>query len=182
LRPALVLVTLGAAWAARADGGDPARWRVRGLVETGFGGGRSDGVTVAMFPTTLELGARIWGPLSVDLSATGILTSARYLACGEERRPNAALGALGLRADLANGKSASWVDPFVEVHGGVGGQGGGPELAGACPPPRVFGTGGARAGIDVWLGRVAVTIVLGYDYVPIGQVLAASIGASVVLY
>jgi hypothetical protein len=177
------LFALGtAARGARAETGDPPRWRVRGLLSTGFGGGRDEGATVAMFPTTLELGARLWGPLSVDVAATGVLTADHYLACGEERRPNAALGALGLRADLFNGKSASWVDPFVEVHGGVGGQGGGRELDGACPQPRVFGTGGARLGLDVWLGRVAVTVVLGYDYVPIGQVLAASIGASVVLY
>jgi hypothetical protein len=135
-----------------------------------------------MFPTTLELGARLWGPLSVDVAAVLVVAGEAYSACGELRRPNAVLGTAGVRADLANGKSASWADPFVEVHGGVGAQGGGRELGGACPAPRVFGSGGGRIGVDAWLGRVAVTVALGYDYLPIGQSLAISLGLSAILF
>jgi hypothetical protein len=161
---------------------DPPRWRVRGGLSMGFGGGRDAGQSVAMFPTTLEVGVRLFGPLSLDVGATGVLAGEAYLACGELRRPSAAFGALGLRADLANGKSASWVAPFVEAHAGVGGQGGGRELDGACAPPRVFGTGGARVGLDAWLGRVAVTVAVGYDYLPSVQSAAVSLGATTVLY
>jgi hypothetical protein len=161
---------------------DPPRWRLRGELSTGFGGGRSGGATLAMFPTSVALSARVWGPLSFDLHVEGVLAGEAYFACGGLRRPNAALGGVGLRADLAHGKSAPWVDPFVELRGGVGGQGRGRDVDGACGGAMVFGTGGARVGLDAWLGRVAVTVAIGYDYLPIGQALALSLGAATVLF
>jgi hypothetical protein len=160
---------------------DPPRWRVRGLVATGAGVAIG-GTRYVTFPTSLELGARIWGPLSVSLSGAAILASREVTSCGLPSRPNAGIGGVGLRADLANGRSASWVSPFVEVHAGVGGQAAFAEAADPCAGPRVFATGGGRIGVDAWLGRVAITAQVGYDYLPIGAPLSISLGASVVLY
>ena len=160
---------------------DPPRWRLRGLVSSGVGVGIG-GVREATFPTALELGARVWGPLSVTLSGAAVLASREVVSCGASARPNAALGALGVRADLHNGRSASWVDPFVEAHVGVGGQAAYAEPGDPCGGRRVFPTGGGRIGLDAWLGRVAITAQVGYDYLPIGAPLAVSLGASVILY
>jgi hypothetical protein len=160
---------------------DPPRWRLRGLVTSGAGVGIG-GPRYATFPTTLELGARVWGPLSISLSGAAILASREVTSCGASARPNAGIGGLGLRADLANGRSASWVDPFIEVHAGIGGQAAFAEPGMPCAGPRLFATGGGRIGIDAWLGRVAVTAQVGYDYLPIGAPLSISLGASVVLY
>src|SRR4051794_38907521 len=93
----LTLVCTVAGWAgdggvARADErrpgpdvappADPPRWRLRAMLAQGFGG--SDGVTgvVTRFPTTLELGARVWGPLSVDAGVTATVAGEYATACG----------------------------------------------------------------------------------------------------
>jgi hypothetical protein len=179
----LVLLALGARPGAADEApSDVPRWRVRAALMTGFGGTSDAGVAVAVFPTTVELGARIWGPLSVEASATGVLSGDYYDACGQPRRANAIVGGLGLRFDFLNWRSRSWADPFVEVHGGVGRQPGGRPSGGVCPGGGTFGTGGARAGVDVWLGKAAVTVALGFDYLPSASPFAASIGASFVLY
>ncbi len=160
---------------------DPPRWRLRGLVATGAGVGLG-GVRAASFPTQLEIGARLWGPLSLSLGATAVISSREVTSCGAPARANAALGTVGLRANLRNGRSASWVDPFIEVHAGVGGQAPYAEPGDPCRGPRAFASGGGRIGIDAWLGRVAITAQLSYDYLPIEAPLAVSLGASVILY
>lgn len=159
---------------------DPPRWRIRSSLLQGVGGGIG-GPRAASFPTTLEVGARLWGPLSVSVAGLGIFSARESEACGAAQRPNAAIGTLGVRADLFNHKSASWLDPFVEIHAGVGGQAAFPA-SGTCGGPHVFASGGARIGFDAWLGRVAVTAQLSYDYLPVAAPLAFSIGASFLLY
>ena len=160
---------------------DPPRWRFRALIATGVGGGVG-GVRTVVFPTQLELGARIWGPLSATISGMAMLSGREVTSCGASARANAATGAVGLRADLFNSKSASWIDPFIEAHAGVGGQTGFSEPADPCAGSRVFATGGGRIGLDAWFGRVAVTAQLTYDYLPIAAPLAFSLGASVLLH
>ncbi|MDB4968124.1 MAG: hypothetical protein JWN44_3813 [Myxococcales bacterium] len=196
MRPLAVLLTVVCTAAvscpARADErrpgpdlappADPPRWRLRGMLAQGFGGGRDADGTVLRFPTTLELGARIWGPISVDAGVTGTLASEYATACGQPVRPNAVASSVGLRADLANGRSASWIDPWVEVHGGVGTQAGAREVPGGCPVALTFGTAGARAGFDAWLGRGAVTVALTFDYLPIGSTVSFVLGSSLVLF
>ena len=81
-------------------------------------------VRYASFPTTIEIGARIWGPLSISVSGAAVLAGREVHSCGRPARPNAGIGGVGLRANLSNGRTASWVDPFVEAHVGVGGQAG----------------------------------------------------------
>jgi hypothetical protein len=178
-----VIASCALATAARAEvPDDPPRWRLRLSVAEGFGGARGSDGAVARFATTAELGARVWGPLSLDLGAVAILASEYDASCGQGIRPSAIAGVAGLRADAFNGRSASWVDPFVEVHGGVGAQAGAREVPGACAATSVFGTGGARAGIDVWLGRAAVTVALAFDYLPIGSMVAFTLGGSFKLF
>ncbi|MGZ3428119.1 MAG: hypothetical protein ACXVCV_15795 [Polyangia bacterium] len=164
---------------ARAD---PPRWRLRATLAQGFGGGRAGDETVARFPTTLDLGARLWGPLSLAATVTGTIAGEWSSTCGQPVRPNAVAGALGVRADLGNGRSAAWVDPWVEVHGGIGAQAGARELPGACPQAATYGTAGARAGFDAWLGRGAVTIAVGFDYLPVGSAVSFLLGGSFVLF
>jgi hypothetical protein len=160
---------------------DPPRWRVRGQISTGAGVAIG-GVRAATFPTTLELGARLWGPLSLSLSGAAVLSGREVTSCGAPARPNAGIGGIGLRANLHNGRSASWVDPFVEAHVGIGGQAAYAEPGEPCAGPRLFATGGGRIGVDAWLGRVAITAQVGYDYLPIGAPLSISLGASMILY
>jgi hypothetical protein len=161
---------------------DPPRWRLRLSISEGFGGARSGDAAVARFATTAELGVRVWGPLSLDIGAIGTVAGEFDASCGQGIRPSAIAAVAGVRADAFNARSASWVDPFVEVHGGVGAQAGAREVPGACAATSVFGTGGARAGIDVWLGGAAVTVALSFDYLPIGSTIAFSLGGSFKLF
>ncbi|HEX6836071.1 MAG TPA: hypothetical protein VF334_05830, partial [Polyangia bacterium] len=106
MRIALALVLLGTV--ARAD---PPRWRLRATLAQGFGGGRApDDSLAARFPTMLDVGARVWGPLSLAATVTATVAGEYTTACGQPVRPSAVAGALGVRADLANGRSAAWVD------------------------------------------------------------------------
>jgi hypothetical protein len=188
----VTLVAVAAATRARGDErqytpptappADPPRWRLRAMLVQGFGGGRDVDAYVARFPTTLELGARVWGPLSLAAGVTATVAGEYDVACGQGVRPSAVAGDVGVRADLANGRSAAWVDPWVEVHGGVGTQAGARPLPGRCPVAEVFGTAGARAGFDAWLGRGAVTVAVAFDYLPVGSALSFILGGTVVVF
>ena len=178
MRALLCLLLLTAT--ARAD---PPRWRLRATLAQGFGGGRGvDDAIVARFPTMLDLGARVWGPLSLAATVTATIAGEYDSACGQPVRPSAIAGALGVRADLGNGRSAAWVDPWVEAHGGVGAQAGAHEVPGGCPRAATFGTAGARAGFYAWLGRGAVTVAVAFDYLPIGSTVSFVLGGSFVLF
>jgi hypothetical protein len=161
---------------------DPPRWRLRATVAQGFGGARSGDDTVARFPTLVDVGARVWGPLSLDATFTGTIAGEYATTCGQPVRPSAVAGTVGVRADLANGKSSAWVAPWVEVHGGVGAQAGAREVPGGCPAAATFGTAGARAGLDAWLGRGAVTVALAFDYLPVGSSISFVLGGSVIAF
>src|SRR5262249_22054588 len=113
---------------------------------------------------------------------TGTLAGEYDTGCGAPVRPSAYAGALGVRADLANGRAAAWVDPWVEVHGGVGQQAGARAQPGRCPQAGGFGTAGARAGIDAWLGRGAVTAAIAFDYLPVGSALSFVLGGTFVVF
>ena len=177
------LVVVCAAASARGEPRDPPRWRWRASLLQGFGGGRAaDDSLAARFPTTLDVGARIWGPLSLAASVTGTLAGELDTSCGQGVRPSAIAGALGLRADLANGRSAPWLDPWVEVHGGVGAQAGARAQPGGCARAATFGTAGARAGFDAWLGRGAVTVAVAFDYLPLGATVSFVLGASFIVF
>jgi hypothetical protein len=188
-RPALavgLLLLLAAARPAAAEAArpDPPRWRLRAALSAGVGGSWEQGEGLTVFPVSLELGARLYGPLSLTVLGTGVLMGAAHEACGALKRANAALGAVGLRVDFANRKSASWVSPFIEAHAGVGGQQswGADVGGGECPASPVFATGGARVGLDAWLGRVAVTVAAAFDWLPAAPPISVSLGATILLY
>ena len=61
----------------------------------------------------------------------------------------------------------------------AGGRARGP---GRLSQAATFGTAGARAGIDVWLGRAAVTVAVAYDYLPIGPTVSFVLGGSFVVF
>jgi hypothetical protein len=155
----------------------PPRWRVMASLSQGFGGSWDHG-SVSAFPTTLGLAVRIWGPLSATAGLTGVLSGDHYDSCGDARRANAIVGDAGLRVDFNNKHGDSWLDPFIEAHGGVGGQRGGRS---ACNAGGVFGTGGARVGLDVWMGRAAITVAAGFDYTPVATPAAGFLGATFLL-
>jgi hypothetical protein len=157
------------------------RWKLRMTLASGFGGSRAGDNLVAVFPTTLELGVRIFGPLSLDVALHGMLTNDLYVACGETIRPHAIYGTAGVRVDFINKLAGSWVDPYVAVHFGVAGQPGGREIDGRCGPGRASPTGGVRLGLDVWLGRAAVNAAVGFDVLAIASPIAFFLGASFVL-
>jgi hypothetical protein len=154
----------------------PPRWKIRASLIQGFGGSWDQG-PVADFPTTLELGVRLAGPLSLAAGATGMLTGDSSQSCGELRRPSAIWGHAGLRVDFNNRKGDSWLDPFVEAHGGVGYQ-----AAASCVSGGAFPTAGVRGGLDVWLGRAAVTVAVGFDWMPIAPPASAYLGATFLLH
>src|SRR5947209_2721298 len=61
---------------------DPPRWRARATLAQGFGGARgADDSVVARFATMLELGARVWGPLSLTATAIGTLAGEYSTTC-----------------------------------------------------------------------------------------------------
>lgn len=188
MRSALALGTLvvglvfGLGGVARAEPRDPPRWRLRATLAQGFGGGRNADETVARLPTLVEVGARLWGPLSLAASVTATVAGEWANGCGQPVRPSAVAGGLGVRADLGNGRAAAWVDPWVEVHGGIGAQAGAREVPGGCPQPATYGTAGARAGFDAWLGRGAVTVAVAFDYLPLGSSVSFVLGGSFVLF
>jgi hypothetical protein len=47
---------------------------------------------------------------------------------------------------------------------------------------QVFATGGAKLGLDIWLGRVAVTVAATYDWLPTAQPISVALGATLALY
>jgi hypothetical protein len=177
----LLLCAAVPAGAAEGKPVDPPRWRLRLGVTQGVAGSRLADQAVAVFPTTVELGVRIWGPLSITAALGGVLVGGTYASCGDLTRPNAVLGTAGLRVDFANGKSASWAAPFVELHAGVAGQPGGPDLNGICQRGGAVGTGGLKLGLDAWLGRVAVTVAFVFDYLPVAPPIGAALGATILL-
>lgn len=176
----LALVTLLVAARAAADA--PPRWRLRASVLQGFGGSRDGNDTVARFPTSVEFGARVWGPLSLDALVTATVAEEWSQSCGQPVRPNAVAGAVGVRADLANSRASPWLDPWAEVHAGVGAQAGAREVPGGCPAAATFPTAGARAGVDLWLGRAAVTLALAFDYLPVGSAVSFALGGSFIAF
>jgi hypothetical protein len=185
-RAALVVVlalstTAGAEQPWTPSQSNEPRWRLRLSLLSGFGGSWAHDDVVAMFPTTLELGVRAFGPLSFDFGVTGVAATVLEVDCGVARRPHAVFGSAGVRIDFVNRRAGSWVDPFLESHLGIGSQEGGHDGSGMCVDRRLFAAAGVRGGIDVWLGQSAVTVALGYDYLPTASPLSFSLGFSRVL-
>ncbi len=160
-----------ASWKTAAGGPWVPRWRLRLGVATGAGGAL-DGTNTGAFPSSLSVAVRVSERVSLVVEALGVLSGHYLSAC--DSRANAFVGAAGARVDFGNRQGGSWMSPFVEAHVGGGVQPG--SCRGASAPLRGFASGGGSVGVDVWMGRAAVSIALAADYLPTASPLAALIG------
>jgi hypothetical protein len=149
----------------------PPRWHLRLGVNLGFGGSYADNRSTLAVPVNVDLSLRAWRFLSVVVATTGILSDLDADVCGG-RRPHAFVGSAGVRLDRNNHHGDSWFSPFVEAHASVGGQ----RPLDSCRALAPFGGAGARAGLDVWLGKAAISIALGVEYLPVASAGYFSIG------
>lgn len=146
---------------------------MRPEISQGFGASRAGGRFVAVFPTRVEVDLRLWRGLSLSVLGVGMLTGGEGVCA---HRATAAWHALGVRWDFGNKRGGGWLVPFVEGHVGVGGQRTGSD----CHTSSIFPTGGARLGLDVWLGHAAVTVAVAADYLPVASPITFTFGASFV--
>lgn len=141
----------------------------------------------AYVPVDLELGIQASGPLSVVLGGVGYLAPFSVPACGPDgspagARPNALGTFLGLRLDFNNSRDGSWWSPWVALRGGLVGQGGVPD---GNPCLERFQLGlflSPRLGLDLWLGKAAVTFALGYDHLPFAAAVSTQVGLTLRLF
>lgn len=138
----------------------------------------------AYVPLDAEVGLRASGPLSVVLG--GVAYNAPFLisSCptAASPRPHALAAFLGLRLDFNNSRDGSWWSPWIAVRGGVVGQAGVQQGA-ACEERYVLHPYlGPRLGVDLWLGKAAVTFALGYDELPRAAAVSLQVGLTLRLY
>lgn len=155
----------------------------------------------AYVPVDLEIAARLSGPLSLALGGVGYLAPFSAAACpGAPAEPDVydvpasranALGAFaGLRLDFNNSRDGAWWSPWVALRGGVLGQSGvadgslaGPEPGSLCVERYLLGLYlSPRLGMDLWLGRAAVTFAVGYDHLPRAAAISAQVGLTLRLF
>ncbi len=191
----LALACLGGAGEALARPRPPSlrfKGRLQILSGAGFAlpqdgdGGRH---FVAYVPVDLELAVQASGPLSVALGGVGYLAPFSVPACGPAdstpppgARPNALGAFLGLRLDFNNSRDGSWWSPWVALRGGLVGQGGIPD---GSPCMERFQLGmylSPRLGLDLWLGKAAVTFALGYDHLPFAAAISTQVGLTLRLF
>jgi hypothetical protein len=141
-------------------------------------------------PVDVELGILLSGPLSLVMGGVGYL--APFSVPGCPATPNApvpgqppnALGAfLGARLDFNNSRDGSWWSPWLALRGGVLGQTSVPDGFLGCTERYLLGLYlSPRAGIDLWLGKAAVTFALGYDLLPRAAAISALVGLTLRLF
>ena len=137
-------------------------------------------------PIDVELGLRAMGPLSVAMGGVGYLAPFSITTCGPTvntaSRPNALGAFLGLRLDFNNSRDGSWWSPWVALRGGFSGQNG---VSAGDPCSERFQLGmylSPRLGVDLWLGKAAVTFALGYDHLPRAPAISTQVGLTLRLF
>lgn len=141
---------------------------------------------VAYVPIDLELGMRLGGPLSLAMGGVGYLAPFSVSTCAEaptsEARPNALGAFLGMRLDFNNSRDGSWWSPWAALRVGVLGQNGVPDGS-PCVDRFLLGLYlSPRVGVDLWLGKAAVTFAVGYDHLPRAAALSAQVGLTLRLF
>jgi hypothetical protein len=141
---------------------------------------------VAYVPVDVEIGARLGGPLSLAMGGVGYLAPFSVSTCGPtanvDSRPNALGAFLGARLDFNNSRDGSWWSPWAALRGGILGQNG---VANGSPCQERYLLGlylSPRVGIDLWLGKAAVTFAIGYDHLPRAAALSTQVGLTLRLF
>ncbi len=138
----------------------------------------------AYVPLDVELATRLGGPLSLLLGSAAFNAPFLISTCATAAspRPHALAALAGLRLDFNNNRDGSWWSPWIAVRAGLGGQAG--VLAGAGCEERfvLFPYLSPRLGVDLWLGKAAVTFALGYDELPRASAVTLQLGLTLRLF
>jgi hypothetical protein len=138
----------------------------------------------AYVPTDVELGLHASGPVSILLGAAAALAPFTLPSCGPGPAPlpHALAALLGARFDFNNSRDGSWWSPWLALRAGVVGQSG-VEGGATCSERFLVGLlVSPRLGIDLWLGKAAVTFAIGYDNLPRAAALSALVGLTLRLF
>lgn len=141
---------------------------------------------VTYVPVDLELGVRLGGPLGLVMGGVGYAAPFSVSACEPsvkiESRPNALGAFFGMRLDFNNSRDGSWWSPWAALRVGVLGQNGVPDGS-PCVERFLLGLYlSPRVGVDLWLGKAAVTFAVGYDHLPFAAALSAQVGLTLRLF
>lgn len=145
---------------------------------------------VAYVPAEAELAIAVSGPVTLGLGGIGYLAPFALTTCSDTPSPRAnALAAFATaRFDFNNSRDGSWWSPWVALRGGVSGQAGVGGVGDPSDPSRCreqFAVGlylSPRLGMDLWMGTVAVTFAVGYDYLPRGSGVSVQTGLTFRLF
>ena len=194
MRSALALLALvavcGAAEAAKRPPRKPAlrfSGRLQLLSGVGFTLPKDAGDAVhftAYVPLDVEIAVRASGPLSIVLG--GVAYNAPFLVSScptvASPRPHALAALAGVRLDFNNSRDGSWWSPWIALRGGVVGQAGVQDGA-ICEERYVLAPYlSPRVGVDLWLGKAAVTFALGYDELPRAAAISLQLGLTLRLF
>lgn len=135
-------------------------------------------------PLDLEIATRVSGPLSIGLGGVGYAAPFAVSSCptGPSPRPNALAALLSLRLDFNNSRDGSWWSPWIALRAGVSGQAGVLDGAECSEHYVVAPYFSPRLGIDLWMGRAAVTFALGYDHLLRAGAISAQVGLTLRLF
>ena len=139
---------------------------------------------VSYVPAEVEVAIRVAGLLSLGLGGSGLLAPFSLTTCSPALSDRAnALAAFGtLRLDFNNSRDGSWLSPWIALRGGIVGQGG---VASGDPCEERFSLGlylGPRLGLDLWMGKAAVTFAVGYDHLLRADGIALQTGLTLRLF
>lgn len=187
---AAVSGTGGTATAARRPARKPAlrfAARLQLLSGAGFTLPRDDSNAVhfvAYVPLDAELALRVSGPVSVVLGGVAYNAPFSVSTCptSPSARPHALAALAGVRLDFNNSRDGSWWSPWLALRGGVVGQAGVQDGA-ICEERYVLAPYlSPRVGVDLWLGKAAVTFALGYDELPRAAAISLQLGLTLRLF
>jgi hypothetical protein len=138
----------------------------------------------AYVPLDAELALRVSGPLSVVLGGVAYNAPFSVSTCptSPSARPHALAALAGVRLDFNNSRDGSWWSPWLALRGGVVGQAGVQDGA-VCEERYVLAPYlSPRLGVDLWLGKAAVTFALGYDELPRAAAISLQLGLTLRLF
>lgn len=138
----------------------------------------------AYVPAEAELALRVSGMLSLGIGGAGYLAPFSLTTCSDapSARAHAATAFGTVRLDFNNSRDGSWWSPWMALRTGIAAQDG---VASGDPCQEQLGLGlylGPRLGIDLWMGRAAVTFALGYDHLPRADAIALQTGLTLRLF